>query len=78
MPLFEPSSQVSPPITFPSPQTVVQTVIFPGLQVKPASSVQVDEQPSPEVEPPSSHYSFEIKMPSPHDPGQIVVTVGVP
>jgi hypothetical protein len=61
MPLFEPSSQVSPPITFPSPQTVVQTVIFPGVQVKPGSIVQVDEQPSPEAELPSSQNSFEIK-----------------
>jgi len=78
MPLFEPSSQVSPPLTAPSPQTVVQTVKFPGLQVKPGSSVHVDEQPSPESAPPSSHYSFEIKMPSPHYPGQIVVTFGVP
>ena len=60
-----PSSQASVPATMPSPQTVSQVLGAP-LQLQPDSTVQVEEQPSPDVVLPSSQVSVPSITPSPH------------
>jgi len=60
-----PSSQVSPPATMPSPQTVTQPLGVP-VHDQPGSILQVALQPSALVRFPSSHVSPDPSTPSPH------------
>jgi hypothetical protein len=61
-----PSSQVSPPITMPSPQIGMQRAPIAG-QIQPGSILQSSEQPSPDFWLWSSHVSDPPTRPSPHE-----------
>src|SRR5688572_15438466 len=60
-----PSSQASSPMTFRSPQTMVEVQGIPGtLHSKKGSDLQAPEQPSPGLTLPSSHCSTPFSLPS--------------
>ena len=60
-----PSSQLSLPSFFLSPQVVALHVLGWPLHLKPISSLHLLEQPSPSLALPSSHSSVAATMPSP-------------
>src|SRR5690242_17825106 len=60
-----PSSHASLPVTFRSPQTIVETHNCPGVgQTKFGSRLHKPVQPSPGVVLPSSHSSVPLRIPS--------------
>jgi hypothetical protein len=73
-----PSSHASAPTTIPSPHTALHAVGIAALHVQPASTVHVEEQPSPFIGGvcPSSQASPGSRSPSPHR--RIAHTVGLP
>jgi len=76
-----PSSQASLPTYLLSPHTVVQVSEadeLPPVQEYPVSTVQVEEQPSPEVVSPSSQPSDPTFFASPHTVAQVLADDELP
>src|SRR4051794_38228633 len=61
-----PKSHDSPASFLPLPQMDLTQGALTGSQVKPGSTKQVLEQPSPLSALPSSHFSVPVRVPSPH------------
>src|SRR5262249_21316626 len=76
-----PSQSSFPATTIPSPHTVVHADCPDGCveeQVQPSSTLQVEEQPSPEAVFPSSHSSNPwVRTPSPQRKSVVVVVLDV-
>ena len=75
------SSQISVPLTMPSPQTTVETQVLRApaapVQLKLASVLHCAEQPSPVVVLPSSHCSVPSRRASPQTTVRVQSEPGV-